>query len=262
MIRRLNYTGRKRVPRSRVTVRLVRDSGGGWRFIADFDLGGLGLPSDASVFVEAYNASSYMRFPFGTVEAREEPADTRLREITPSPLPKFRLKVVEARRRHGLLLGVADKVVPLQPEESLAHKQSLLPVEFRDLGDRVWRLDVSDWPVLELNERVADLGEIARSADTFLALVYPEVVRRILHEAVVEQEQSDPDFDEADWTSLWIRYVCGLPGMEAPPERAIDVGDDEMRVRAEDWIEKAVQAFCRARDARTRFERVAGRGGL
>ena len=256
MIRRLNYTGRKRILRSRITVGLLPSPGGGLRFDAEFDLAEYGFPGDSSVYIEAYNATSYMRFAFGMVGARSAPPDLALREITPSPLPKFRLKVVDARR--GLLLGVADKLVPLQPEESLAHRQSLLPVEFRDLGERVWRLDLSDWPVLELNERVADLGEIARSGDSFLGLVYPEVVRRILHEAIVEQGQTDPDFDDADWTSLWLRYVCGLPGVEAPPEPV--TGEDENRALAEEWIERAVQAFCRMRDARVRFERAIGRG--
>ncbi len=258
MIRRLNYTGRKRISRSRVTVRLAPAPGGGWRFDAEFDLTDYGFPPESSVYIEAYNATSYMRFAFGTVGARSEPADRVLREITPSPLPKFRLKVVDARR--GLLLGVADKLIPLQPDEALEHKQSLLPVEFRDLGERIWRLDVSDWPVLELNQRVADLGEIARSGDSFLALVYPEVVRRILHEALVEEEQTDPDFDEADWTTLWLRFVCSLPGVEPPPERALGVGAEEALAQAEEWIERAVQAFCRARDARVRFERAIGRG--
>lgn len=262
MIRRLNYTGRKRISRAKVTVRLLPAPGGGWQFDAEFDLGDYGFPSESSVFIEAYNATSYMRFAFGTVGARSAPFDLRLTEITPSPLPKFRLKVVDARTRHGLLLGVADKLIPLRPDETLAHKQSLLPVEFRDLGERVWRLDLSDWPVLELNQRIADLGEIARSGDSFLALVYPEVVRRILHEAVLEQEQTDPGFDdESDWTSLWLRFVCGLPGIEAPPERALGVAAEDARVRAEEWIERAVQAFCRARDARLRFERALRRGG-
>lgn len=255
MIRRLNYTGRKRIARARVSVRLLPSPAGGLRFDAAFDLAEYGFPAASSVYIEAYNATSYMRFAFGTVGAHATPPDLLLREITPSPLPKFRLKVVDARR--GLLLGVADQLVPLQPEASLAHRQSLLPVEFRDLGERVWRLDVSDWPVLELNERVADLGEIARSGDAFLALVYPEVVRRILHEAIVGQGQTDPDFDEADWTSLWLRYVCSLPGVDAPPETAS--GDEDARAQADAWIERAVQAFCRARDARVRFERAIGR---
>jgi hypothetical protein len=256
MMRRLNYTGRRRVPRARVTVRLVPAADGVWSFNADFDLSGYDFAPDSCVYVEAYNATSYMRFTFGTVEARAVPADLRLTEITPSPLPKFRLKVVDAR--HGLLLAVADKLVPLRPEEDEAHKQSLLPVDFRDLGDRIWRLDLSDWPVLELNRRIADLGEVARSADSFLALVYPEVMRRILREALVVEDQTDPDFDESDWTSLWLRYACSFPGVELPPQGA---GEDAV-ARKEQWIEDTVQAFCRTRDARVRFERALGRGVL
>jgi hypothetical protein len=258
MMRRLNYTGRRRIPRSRITVRLVPEPDGVWSFDAQFDLNGYDFPPESSVYVEAYNATSYMRFTFGTVGAYAAPQDRRLGEITPSPLPKFRLKVVDNRERHGLLLGVADQLVPLRPEEDETHKQSLLPVDFRDLGERIWRLDLSDWPVLELNRRIADLGEMARSADSFLALVYPEVVRRILYAAIVEEGQTDPDFDESDWTSLWLRYACTLPNVEPPPD---GVGEDAL-ARKEQWIEQAVQAFCRARDARLRFQRAIGRGAL
>jgi hypothetical protein len=258
VIRRLNYTGRRRIARTHVTVRLLPGEDGVWSFAAEFDLSGFNFPKNANVFVEAYNLTSYMRFPFGTVGATAVPLDLRLAEITPSPLPKFRLKVVGAGARRGLLLAVADKLVPLRPEQDEAHRQSLLPVEFRDLGDRLWRLDLSDWPVLELNRRVSDIGEAARSADSFLALVYPEVVRRILHEAVVNLGQTDPELDESDWPSLWLRYVCGLGGVELPPEGE----GEEARARQEEWIDAAVQAFCRGREARARFERALARGSV
>ena len=150
--------------------------------------------------------------------------------------------------------------MPLQPDESLAHKQSLLPVEFRDLGERIWRLDVSDWPVLELNQRVADLGEIARSGESFLALVYPEVVRRILHEAIVVEEQTDPGRRvRLDEPVAALRLQPA--GRRGAPERTIGVAAEEARAEAEEWIERAVQAFCRARDARVRFERAMGPTG-
>ena len=243
MMRRLNFTGRRRIPRAKVTVRLVPAAGGVWAFDADYDLGEFDFPPASRVYVEAYNATSYMRFAFGTVAKRETPADLRLAEITRSPLPKFRLKVVDDR--HGLLLAVADKLLPLRPEEDETRKQPLLPVELTDLGERVWRLELTDWPVLELNRRIADVGEAARSADSFLALVYPE-------------DQADPDFDASDWTSLWLRYACALPGVEAPPQ---GVGE-EAAARKTQWIDQAVEAFCRARDARVRFERALGRGAL
>jgi len=255
MIRRLNYTGRRRIARSQVTVRLVPSADGVWSFDADFDLGEYDFPAQSSVFIEAYNATSYMRFGFGTVGKVEVPADRRLTDITPTPLPKFRLKIVDRSERHGLLQGVADKLVAFLPEEDLEHRQSLLPVEFHDLGEQIWRLDLTDWPVLELNSRIADLGEVARSADWFLGLVYPEVVRRILHAVVIEQGVNDPDFDDADWTSLWLRFACSLPGVEAPPEGE----SEDARTRQRDWIEHAVQAFSRAREARKRFERALAR---
>lgn len=257
MIRRINYTGRRRIARSRVTIRLQPDPGVGWKFDADMDLAEYGFPADARVFVEAYNATSYMRFGFGSVGAPDAPADTRLTAITGGPLPKFRVKVVDMRSRFGLLLGVADKIVPLRADATTASRQSLLPVEFRELGSRVWRLDLSDWPVLELNRRIADLGEVARSADAFAALVYPEVVRRVLEEAVLALDNTDPDVDDDDWPGLWLRYACSLPGIPAPPD---GVGE-QARGQQREWIEHAVDAFCRARGMRGRFERAIARGG-
>ncbi len=200
------------------------------------------------MYVEAYNPASYMRFSFGTVGAPDEPEDTGLVDVTARPLPKFRLKVVDETERYGLLLGVADKLVPLRPDESLDDRQSLLPVEMCDLGDRAWRLELGDWPVLELNKRVDGIAEAARSGGSFLGLVYPEVIRALLHEIVIEQGQTDPDFDTDDWTSLWLRYACTLPGVGPPPSGA---GATARRV---EWIDDTVQAFCRSRQARTRLE--------
>lgn len=250
MIRRLNYTGRKKIARSRVTVRLSPAGGALYAFAVEYDLGGYGFPENAKVFVEAYNSTSYMRFSFGTVGERHDPPDMTLADVTPRPLPKFRLKVVDQSEAHGLLLGVADKLIPLRPDEELTNKQSLLPVDFCDLGDQVWRLDLSDWPVLELNNRVDAIGEVARSGDAFLALVYPEVVRRILHQIVVVEEEIDQNADDTEWTSLWLRYVCSLHGISEPPSGV----SEDARSRREEWIEDAVQAFCRFKEARRRFE--------
>lgn len=249
MIRRLNYTGRKSIARSRVTIRIVPFASGELAFSADYDLKGLRFPREARVYIEAYNSDSYMRFDFGGVGHPIVPRDTRLTDITARPLAKFRLKVVDETDQAGLLLGVADKIIPLRPNESLEQKQSLLPVDFRDLGERVWRLDLSDWPVLELNNRVDSIAEAARSSGGFLGLLYPEVLRLILREAVIGQEVTDPELDD-DWPCLWLRYACSLPGVAAPPSAA-SLRQTEL---LEEWVEEAVQAFCRTRHARARLE--------
>lgn len=249
MIRRLNYTGRRKIPRSRITVRLTDAGDEHYGFNAEFDLVGMDFPADAKVFIEAYNSVSWMRFDFGTVGVPRDPDDLHLVEITRHPMPKFRLKVVDRSQDLGRLLGVADKLVPLRPKEDETHRQSLLPVDFRDLGDEVWRLDVSDWPVLELNYRIEGIGEAARAGCDFLGLVYPQVVRDILREIVMEQEQFDPDFDDSDWTCLWLRYVCELSGVAPPPGGYSEAARGERM----DWIADAVQAFSRARQVRGRY---------
>lgn len=255
MIRRLNFTGRKSIARSRVTIRIVQLPAGDRGFTADYDLKGLRFPRDARVYIEAYNADSYMRFAFGNVGQPLVPRDARLTEITARPLAKFRLKVVDETNQAGLLLGVADKIVPLRPDEALENKQSLLPVEFCDLGERVWRLDLSDWPVLELNGRIDGIAEAARSSGGFLGLLYPEVLRRILHEAVIEQQVTDPDLDDGDWPCLWLRYACSIPGVAALPT----VASRQHHALLEEWIEDAVHAFCRRRHVRARFEKAVAK---
>ena len=253
MIRRLNFTGRRRIQRHRVTIRLY--PGRPRSFDAEFDLDGLGFPDDANVFVESYNSHSHMRFWFGTVGKPRTPDETGLSDITRRPLPRFRLKIVDNSQRHGLLIGVADKLVPLRPEEDDEQRLSLLPVDFSDLGERVWRLDLSDWPVLELNRRIDGVAEAARSSGAFLGLVYPEVVRRVLHDIVIRQEVTDPDFDDSEWTSLWLRFAGELHGVGPPPAGVSEAAQTE-RLK---WIEQAVEAFCRSHQARQRLEAAVDR---
>jgi hypothetical protein len=140
--------------------------------------------------------------------------------------------------------------VPLRPEDDLQNRHSLLPVDFVDLGERAWRLDLSDSPVLELNNRIESIAEAARSSGSFLGLVYPEVLRRVLQRIVVEDQETDPNADEDDWRTQWLRFACAAPGIEPPPaDASADAATDR-----EEWVEAAVRAFCQAHDARRRTE--------
>ncbi|MCZ7564979.1 MAG: hypothetical protein M5U08_15385 [Burkholderiales bacterium] len=257
MMRRLNFTGRRRIPRAKVTVRLVPAAGGVWAFDADYDLGEFDFPPASRVYVEAYNATSYMRFAFGTVAKRETPADLRLAEITRSPLPKFRLtgggRPPRAPARGGRQAPRRSGPRRTRRASSRCCRWSS-PISASACGG-------SSSPTGRCWSSTAASPTWARPRarpTPFLALVYPEVVRQILHAVLFDEDQADPDFDASDWTSLWLRYACALPGVEAPPQ---GVGE-EAAARKTQWIDQAVEAFCRARDARVRFERALGRGAL
>jgi len=257
VIRRLNFTGRRRIERSRVRVRLLPGEGGPSSFHAAIDLEGLGLPGEAAVYLEAYRGPRLQRFDWGTV-ARIQPAEQRdLVEMDPRAVPLFRLKVVDRTGALGRILASVDRVVPRRPEEGGEEDLCLLPVEFVDLGRRIWRLDLSDdWPVLQVNEAVEAMREVARSDADFLGLVYPEVVERVLGEILLERDHDDLA-DEEDWPALWIRFVRSAGGAGPPPRGAGE------RARADRlrWIEEAVEGFCAANATLGRYRQAHGEGG-
>jgi hypothetical protein len=239
MIRKFNYTGRKRIPRSKVNIEIVPGMNGPTTFEASIDLTGLNLPKSADVFVEAYRRSFFKRFHFGTVSRITPPADRSLIDLDPRALAMFRVKVVEAASK-GRILAVADKIIPRRAEEELANKICLLPVDFVDLGQSIWRLDLAgDWPSLQLNIQIDNIREIARSDTHFLSLVYPEVVRQILHKIIVEEDHTDPETDPDEWMSQWLIFASLLGVKQLPPS-----GDSEPILQDKlKWIDDTVEAF-------------------
>ena len=236
MIRKFNYTGRKKIKRSNVRIDLMRDSNGQRFFNSGLQFDDLELSSNAHVYVEAYHRSGYQRFDFGTVGDRKIPTDRKLKNISDSAIPLFRVKVVDRSTSHGRILAAVDKVRPENIDNIPAGSQSLLFVEYDDLGNKIWQLDLEgDWPVLKLNQHVEEISLIASSDNRFLSLVYPEVFRQILNRIIIEDEHTDPECDD-DWPSLWLKLACFLPGMAIPPQTS--------KPAQHAWIEKAVEVFC------------------
>lgn len=235
MIRKFNFTGRKRIKRSLVRVDLLRDTDGYRYFNISLSLSEMALPAAAHVYAEAYHRMAYQRFDLGTVGHPRMPEDRRLPRFSGATLPLFRVKVVDRSGTLGRIIAALDRVRPASVDELPADSQSLLFVEYNDLGNAIWQLDLDgDWPVLRLNRNATDITSLASSDKRFLPLVYPEVFRQILGRILLVDEHCDPYCDD-DWPSLWLNLACHLPGVGPPPDR----GRSEQWV----WIDKAVESF-------------------
>jgi hypothetical protein len=249
MIRRFNYTDRQKIPRDQVRLAWIVNGSGPLKFQGTVDLT-LERPLDpaALVFVEAYSGPVVMRFPFGTVEHPEHPADTTLLDFPPGLKPLFRVKVVvpDSDRR---LLAWADAVTPLAPEE-IESGRSILPVETLDLGPLVWRLRIeSNQFRLQLNSAIhepRDITALAREPD-FIALVYPAVIRQILEHLLLGPERDSVDADHD-----WVVFAAQLTGKPTPArdENATDSDDDgAFADEVEEWVEEAIAGFCQQQHA-------------
>lgn len=245
MIRKLNYTGRKKIRRSQVHIEIVADENGSRFFNLRFRLEDLTLPSNARVYVEAYHRAGYRRFDYGAIGNPKRPKDRRLDAIPKSAAPLFRIKVVDRTGTHGRILASLEKIRPEGVESAPAGSRSLLFVEYENLGNKIWSIDLDgDWPVLKLNRNAEEIGLVAGSDPAFLSLVYPEVLRQILHRIILEDQHTDPDCDD-DWPSLWLKLACNLPGVDAPPPHR--KSDQQV------WIDSAVEAFCAKADILEKF---------
>ena len=179
MLRKLNFTERLRIPRSDVHVTLRRDDDGVLVFDPQLSFDATAVVPSARVFIEAYYRTSFMRFDCGSVEHFAPPEDRRLTEIDGTSVVRFRVKVVDNRANDHRIVAVADDIVVSEEQRGSSGRMPLLPVNFTDtLGQLSWRVAFEpNGPVLELNNRIDAIKEIAKNDAAFFALVYPAAVR-------------------------------------------------------------------------------------
>jgi hypothetical protein len=243
MLRKLNFTERAKIPRTSVRVSLRRDADGTLFFEPQISLDGF---PPGRIFIEAYYRTSFMRFDCGSVDAFVLPGDLSLRDLDSGGLVHFRVKVVDGHR----IVAVADDIVVSEEHEQTAGRQPLLPVNFTDtLGQQAWRLVFEpSGPVLELNNRIDAIQELAKKDAAFFALVYPAAVRQVLTQILLVDGRNAHD-DGDEWWNLWMqwasRFSPQLPG-----------GDDE----APFWIDEVVSAFCSDQKTIERWQAARAEG--
>ena len=241
MRRRFNYTNRQRIKRSDLSFTIVEDEEGTDRFYAGIDLKNYNFPSDASVWVEAYDRNALMRFPFGSVAEPKSKYSTTLTDFAGTDSYYFRVKVIDKLHR-SRLFGVADSVSPVRREEDETAK-SLLRVTIRDLGSVPWKLEyqVADHPLLVINNRIDAGKSLARSNHFFQALVLPAILEQILRRILLEDEYApaaEPDDDDM-WKEGWLEFAGHLPGNSLlPVDQEISPEDRQQ------WIADARDGFC------------------
>lgn len=253
MQRRFNYTERVRILQADARISL-RDEDGIPAFDAVLDLDGYGLDPSGLVFVEAYRQTAWMRFPWGSVGALVPATDRKLIEFDTPEKILFRVKVTSPGTdgdEHGLLLAEADRIPLKSPEDGDGNLDPLLPVVPADLEDQIWQVDFSNKPRLLINRNMGNYREIG-GHPSFIALVYPAVIREILVRVLLVEKHRDYD-DPDDVNSKWLRFAVEILGVGEPP--STEAGDEQ----ALDWVADAVSAFSRKNKVVSEFSEFWGR---
>lgn len=249
-IRRFNFTGRKRLSRSDIEIKIRGDTQPLSCEIAKLSLEHHNLDEDAFVFIEAYRQSTWMRFPFGTVGEHCAPSTRILCEFDSPEAIRFRVKVVSAEEPRGLLLAAVDKI---RPETGAEGVESLLPVKpDSNLGEEVFRLDFEDYPLLLINATILKQWQEVVSDPSFASLVYPAALREILTRILLIEEHTDFE-DDHDWRSQWLRFAKERPGVTE--DIPLKEDGDSNYSRVSEWIDEIVAAFCKEKRFHDQFTR-------
>jgi len=230
---RINSTGRKRILREHVRIRLT-DGGPGQppTFAADIQLPPeLKLDPAAKVYVEPYVKSSSMRFDFGTVAAMVHPHNCALADIDAGASVLFRVKVVDEQGEVGRILASANGIRP-EDDSDGDDRRPLLPVRSEDIGEEIWQLEIDKdaGPTLIANSRIPDLVESLKQDVYLQGVIYPEVVRRLAREVYRNDAGYDDDDDWVkDWTA-WCESQRGksISNDEIEDADAVDALADEI----------------------------------
>lgn len=234
--RRINSTGRKKLRNEHIDLRLL-SAGPGERPKAKLDLKleTLGLPSSASIVVEAYHRSSAMRFDCGTVGAKKIPDVISLDEIDHSSKALFRIKIVSKEDTVGKILASAERLRP-QSDANDSGRRSLFPVQYDDLGEEVWQVSIEDdaIPVLILNYRVPGIQHRIHDNPLLAGSILPAALRIVLQ--YLTANPAEDDDEEGSWKTDWFKYCSDVLGLTDDPDDL----DDEGKTK---WVDEGVKLF-------------------
>jgi hypothetical protein len=236
--RRINSTGRKKISQDKIDLRILAAvPGEPIRARLGLDLESLGLPASAAVSVEAYHHSTAMRFDCGSVGAKKIPEILSLNELDQAGGVLFRVKIVDREIQQGKILASADRVRPSIEGEHLGRK-SIFPVEYRDLGQEVWRVDIDDdaGPFLLLNSKIPALMRRIHENPLVAGALLPAAFRIVLLH--IAYNPSEDDEDGAGWKADWKRFCSEGLGVDDDPE---DLEDDDARNL---WVADVVRRYC------------------
>lgn len=239
--RRVNSTGRKRIPHARVRVLLdpIKPNQP-LAATPNIDLQGMEFPDEATIVFEAYQRSTAMRFGLGTLEKPLGPTKLQLNELDPAGSVLFRLKVVSQGEHEGRLLGSAERLRPASDDEGKG-KRSLFPVDLRDLGPLLWKVEIGDaGPRLLLNYAVPGFIERVQKDPLVQGVLLPSALKTVLDR--LSTDASSDDEDEGAWQADWLKFCREDLRLADDPS---DLKTDEER---EDWVNDGVRRFCKSRN--------------
>lgn len=249
MLKRINYTDRRRIPRSQIAVKI--DPTDPASFTLDLPADIITDPGAEVAYVDITSA--------GSSEVLRHTISWNGDGLHRGPYPLgriqwkkaiFDVKVVEtAGDDPGRILRRSSRIKAVGPgsdsDDGATHQ--LLATIREPLGEQVWALRFGEPVTLVINDALAMTEEQFVATQAFASLVFPELCRRAVEWAVVTEGVLPGDLtaDDIRAASLWVRFA-----METAPDAPCPIPPaggwkPNDRQELDEWIDTVVEALCR-----------------
>jgi len=249
MLKHLNYTDRKRIPRGEIAIKVDEAAPSHFSITLPADI--VTDPQTQAVFVDITSAGSseMLRQRIAWEDAGLSCGPYSLGGI-PWKRAIFDVKVVDyggddpgriLRRCSRIRANGAGQDAKGQVQHDL-----IVPV-IEPLGEQMWCLRLGDPITLVINSSLAMTDDQFVAHPAFGALVFPEICRRALEWAVMVEGRvaSDLTDDSLDAASLWLRFAIDTSPADPPPPTPPGGWSPDARDELDGWIAGVVDRVCK-----------------
>ena len=232
---RIKLTGRKHLPISVLSVKLIETSAGKTKVILEINDNSLrNYPGSALKKLRLTENKFSETLNFGKLEHNKTIVETRNRKFT-VPSCQFRLVATDESNNGKILASTKNWTLNKDNDGGNETKhEGILNFHSYNIKPLIWKLDIrdDDYPVVYVDDSIPNAHTWVRTDPIFIGCVFPEIIREVFRDMLMGEKNPDQDWenDWLDWANLFIRD-------KAPT----DFGDAEKRK----WIEDLIEAFCR-----------------
>jgi len=249
MLKRINYTDRRRIPRSQVSVKV--DPTDPASFTIDLPADLLTDPHSQVAYVDITSA--------GSSEVLRHSLACNGSGLNRGPYPLgriswkkaiFDVKVVETVGDDpGRILRRAARIKAVgagsDSDDGATHQ--LLATIREPLDEQVWTLRFGEPVTLVINDALAMTEEQFVATQAFASLVFPEICRRAVEWAVLTEgvQPEDLTADDTRAAALWVQFALETAPDTSCPAAPPGGWKPTDRADLDEWIDAVVAALCR-----------------
>lgn len=235
-MKRFNYTGRKKILREDIKIRLQGDFHEKPIIDVAINLSDYGFPASGIVFLEPQWKTRFMRICLDGVSSSVRRNGITLDQFDDAEDLDFRVKIID--EKEGQLLGIAENIKPHNKDDELDQNQkSILPVSSVDLSaDGVlWRIDYPDQKaILQIERELGSRDQVVRSL-LFKGFILPAAMRQILLR-ILSEDWDETLSDYQELATRWLLFAKQI-GAGLPDKEYLKDNPDGR----EEWVENAVR---------------------